>query len=124
MSVTPSETRHGRLWTWLDQRIGLADFEKLARKKQVPVHRHAFWYYLGVIATGWLPLTLTLPWVWPRWRERFAARDAKLLLPLIWVALVIVFFSFPKGKRDVYILPALPCASIREAVFTVSPQTS
>ena len=47
MSVAPPETRHGRLWTWLDQRIGLADFEKLARKKQVPAHRHAFWYYLG-----------------------------------------------------------------------------
>jgi len=42
-----SETRHGRLWTWLDQRIGLADLEKLARKKQVPVHRHGLWYYFG-----------------------------------------------------------------------------
>jgi cytochrome b6 len=38
---------HGRLWTWLDERIGLADFEKLARKKQVPVHRHGLWYYFG-----------------------------------------------------------------------------
>ena len=41
------EGRHGRLWTWLDQRVGLADFEELARKKQVPIHRHALWYYLG-----------------------------------------------------------------------------
>lgn len=39
--------RHGRLWTWLDQRVGLADLEALARKKQVPVHRHSFWYYFG-----------------------------------------------------------------------------
>src|SRR5262249_25616014 len=62
----------------------------------------------GVIVTGWLPLTLTLPWVWPRWRERIAERDARLLVPLIWVVMVIVFFSFPKGKRDVYIMPALP----------------
>lgn len=38
---------HGRLWTWLDERIGLADFEKLARKKQVPIHRHGLWYYFG-----------------------------------------------------------------------------
>ena len=42
-----SETRHGKLWTWLDQRIGLADLEKIARKKQVPVHRHGLWYYFG-----------------------------------------------------------------------------
>jgi cytochrome b6 len=38
---------HGRLWHWLDARVGLADLEKLAHKKEVPVHRHTFWYYLG-----------------------------------------------------------------------------
>jgi 4-amino-4-deoxy-L-arabinose transferase-like glycosyltransferase len=71
-------------------------------------HQHPFWYYLGVILTGWLPLTLVLPQVWPRWMERLRARDARLLLPLAWIVLVVVFFSFPRGKRDVYILPALP----------------
>jgi cytochrome b6 len=38
---------HGPLWHWLDQRVGLADLEKLAKKKQVPVHRHTIWYYFG-----------------------------------------------------------------------------
>ena len=47
MSATSPDSVHGKLWTWLDQRIGLADLEKLARKKQVPVHRHGVWYYLG-----------------------------------------------------------------------------
>jgi cytochrome b6 len=42
-----TETRRGKLWTWLDERIGLTDLEKLARKKQVPVHRHGLWYYFG-----------------------------------------------------------------------------
>ena len=37
----------GRLWTWMDERVGLADLEKLAHKKQVPVHRHRLWYYFG-----------------------------------------------------------------------------
>ena len=37
----------GRLWTWMDERVGLADLEKLAHKKQVPVHRHRVWYYFG-----------------------------------------------------------------------------
>ncbi len=41
------DKRHGRIWTWLDQRVGLVDLEKLARKKHVPVHRHTIWYYLG-----------------------------------------------------------------------------
>ena len=38
---------HGPLWRWFDERLGLADLEKLARKKQVPVHRHQVWYYFG-----------------------------------------------------------------------------
>lgn len=71
-------------------------------------HAQPAWYYLGVIATGWLPLTLTLFGVVPRWRERLRGRDARLLLPLVWILLVVVFFTFPRGKRDVYILPALP----------------
>ncbi len=39
--------QRGRLWAWLDERVGLAEMEKLAHKKQVPVHRHTIWYYLG-----------------------------------------------------------------------------
>jgi len=37
----------GRLWEWFDSRLGLAGFERLARKKEVPVHKHTIWYYLG-----------------------------------------------------------------------------
>lgn len=40
-------SKHGRLWLWLDERIGLEDIEKLAKKKEVPVHRHTIWYYFG-----------------------------------------------------------------------------
>jgi cytochrome b6 len=41
-------TRHrGALWTWLEERVGLSEVERLLRKKEVPVHRHAVWYYLG-----------------------------------------------------------------------------
>lgn len=39
--------RFDRLRVWLDERIGLKDLEKIARKKEVPVHRHTIWYYLG-----------------------------------------------------------------------------
>lgn len=45
--MTPEEPRRGRLWSWFDDRLGLAGFERLARKKEVPVHKHTFWYYLG-----------------------------------------------------------------------------
>jgi 4-amino-4-deoxy-L-arabinose transferase-like glycosyltransferase len=80
-------------------------------------HRQPAWYYLGVIATGWLPLTLALFGVVPRWRERLAARDARFLLPLAWIVLVVVFFTFPRGKRDVYIMPALPMFALSLSPF-------
>ena len=37
----------GRLMNWLEERVGLSDFVALGRKKQVPLHRHTIWYYLG-----------------------------------------------------------------------------
>ncbi|TLY50264.1 MAG: glycosyltransferase family 39 protein [Gammaproteobacteria bacterium] len=80
-------------------------------------HQHPFWYYVGVIATGWLPLLLALPWLLPRWRDALRARDARLLLPLVWIVLIVLFFSLPRGKRDVYILPALPLFALAAAPF-------
>jgi len=38
---------HGKLWRWVDERVGLAELEKLAKKKEVPVHRNTVWYYFG-----------------------------------------------------------------------------
>lgn len=32
---------------WLDERLGTDALAKLARKKEVPVHRHTVWYYFG-----------------------------------------------------------------------------
>lgn len=40
-------SRRARVMAWLDDRLDLAAFRKLAEKKEVPVHRHSFWYYLG-----------------------------------------------------------------------------
>lgn len=67
------------------------------------------WYFLvNVIPVFWLPLVLLLPWLVGRWRESWRGRDLRVVLPLAWVALVVLFFSLSPGKRGVYILPALP----------------
>jgi 4-amino-4-deoxy-L-arabinose transferase-like glycosyltransferase len=75
-------------------------------------HHQPPWYYLGVIAFAWLPLVLVLPWAVPRWWQALKQRDARVLLPLAWILLVVLFFTFPKGKRDVYIMPALPLLAL------------
>ena len=80
-------------------------------------HRQPAWYYLGVIASGWLPLWLVWFGTVPAWLRALKAHDARVLLPLAWAALVIVFFSLPAGKRDMYILPALPMVALACAPF-------
>ena len=73
-------------------------------------HIHGPLYFPGVILGDWLPFSLALPWAIPAWWRRIKRHDARVLLPLAWVLLVVMFFSFSPGKRDVYILPALPMA--------------
>jgi len=84
-------------------------FRQTARRySQSWDHHQPVWYHLGVMATMWIPPVLALPWAVPAWWRRLRRRDARYLLPLAWWALVLVFFSIPAGKRDVYIMPALP----------------
>ncbi|MCX7513237.1 ArnT family glycosyltransferase [Frateuria hangzhouensis] len=80
-------------------------------------HIHSPLYYIPIVLFSWLPLSLTYPGTLPRWWRALKAKDARLLLPVAWVALVLVFFSIPAGKRDVYILPALPMLALATAPF-------
>ncbi len=64
------------------------------------------------MATLWLPAVLLLPWLVPRWREALAQRDARVLLPLGFVLLYLLFFTLTRGKRDLYILSALPMLAL------------
>ena len=80
-------------------------------------HQQPPWYFLGVIAGFWLPFSLALPWLLPRWRDALRARDAKVWLPLGWALLVLLFFSASPGKRDMYILPMLPMVAVAAAPY-------
>jgi 4-amino-4-deoxy-L-arabinose transferase-like glycosyltransferase len=71
-------------------------------------HEKPFYYLLLVMLGLWQPVISLLPWLVSRWRERWRERDARILLLLGWVGLVLLFFSASAGKRGVYILPALP----------------
>src|SRR6185436_15357160 len=35
------------LTLWLDDRLGFGAIAQLARKKEIPIHRHSIWYYFG-----------------------------------------------------------------------------
>jgi hypothetical protein len=93
---------------------------------QQTVHRYAAawhhvepWYYfiLDVIPGLWLPFSLLLFWLVPRWATAWREKDARVWLPLAWVLLTLLFFSLSTGKRGIYIFPALPAVAIAAAPY-------
>src|SRR5262249_46189155 len=90
--------------------------QTVGRYTQAWHHRAPFWYFLiNVIPALWLPYTALLPWLIPGWRRLLRERDARVLLPLVWVVLVVLFFSLSTGKRGVYVLPGLPGLALAAA---------
>lgn len=77
-------------------------------------HHVKGWYYFiaEVIPPLWLPLSLLLFWLVPRFKAAFHERNARIWLPLFWVMLVVLFFSMSPGKRGIYVMPALPVLAL------------
>ncbi len=75
-------------------------------------HPQPFWYYLPVVTLQWLPLSLAYVGAVPRWSRDLRARDARVLLPLGWALMTVLFFSIPTGKREVYLMPVLPMVAL------------
>ena len=67
----------------------------------------AIWFYLPVMLADLFPWSLLIPFaMWWAIRERFQDRVARLAV--IWIAAIVVFFSFSGTKEDLYILPIVP----------------
>lgn len=75
-------------------------------------HIKPFGYLFVQALILWLPVTLFLPWLVAQWGQRLRAHDARTLLLLTWIVLVLLFFNFSAGKRGVYILPATPALAL------------
>lgn len=77
------------------------------------------WYYfiVNVIPALWFPLPLLLLALLKPTRGMIR-QHPEVLVMLVWVALVIGFFSFSPGKRGVYVLPALPMLALALAVIS------
>lgn len=83
------------------------------------------WHYFLTQAMPlvWFPLPfIALAMVKPL--VALLRRDVKLGVLLVWVALVVLFFSISKGKREVYIFPALPMLALVIAVLWNGARTS
>ena len=80
-------------------------------------HHEPVWYFLEVMALFWAPFSIAFAWLVVPWRAAWVSRDARVWLPLAWALLVIAFFSGSTGKRDMYILPALPAFALAAAPY-------
>ena len=94
-------------------------FKQTAGRYANPWHHiRPFWYFVvEVIPALWLPLSIALPWLVPRWWRAFRNRDLRILLLVGWAILALLFFSASPGKRGVYILIALPAVALASAPY-------
>jgi 4-amino-4-deoxy-L-arabinose transferase-like glycosyltransferase len=73
-------------------------------------HPEPFWYYVPVALLGWVPWTVfvVVAMVWAIRKFRTPDRDSFNTFLVIWIAVVVFFFSISQSKLPGYVLPALP----------------
>lgn len=80
-------------------------------------HAQPFWYFVPIVLFSWFPLSLAYFGAVPRWWRDLKLGEARVMLPLVCSLLLFVFFSIPSGKRDVYLMPALPMVALAMAPY-------
>jgi 4-amino-4-deoxy-L-arabinose transferase-like glycosyltransferase len=79
--------------------------QHLGRYLTASIHHHEpVYFYLPVLFVFMLPWSWLLPWALGR---RGAAAPADRRFLMIWAGVILIFFSFSRGKLAPYILPAL-----------------
>ena len=101
-------------WLWLAERRhpGFLQFffihEHFQRFATPIAHRAGpLYYFLAVFLAGFLP---GLPFFFSG-LSKGSLRDRETLFFLLWVAVVLVFFSFSQSKLSPYLFPAFPAAA-------------
>jgi hypothetical protein len=76
-------------------------------------HSHPFYYYGPTLLAGLLPWTpFVIAALIAVVRNTGARRDPRLLFPLVWFTVVLVFYSLADAKRSVYLLALYPPAAL------------
>ena len=77
-----------------------------------------FYFFIGLLAVGFLPWTPLLGWLWRRahWHTLDDARKDAWVLLTAWAAFTLVFFSCTRAKLPAYILPLFPALAVLVAM--------
>jgi 4-amino-4-deoxy-L-arabinose transferase-like glycosyltransferase len=87
------------------------------------------YYFLAVFFLGMLPWSVFLPFLFFRVAGRLrrtvtSAESGPLLLSLLWVVVIVAFFSLSQSKLPGYVLPAYPGAALLWGRFWHRRRTS
>lgn len=82
-------------------------------------HPEPFWYYIPVTLLGWAPWSMVAvaALVAALRQLRNPSADTLRSFLLIWMGLVVIFFSISQSKLPGYVLPAVPAGAILIATF-------
>src|SRR5438067_3832764 len=82
-------------------------------------HPEPFWYYAPVTLLGWVPWSIiaVVALVTAVRQLQKPASDALDSFLLIWIGVVVIFFSIAQSKLPGYVLPAIPAGAILAAQF-------
>ena len=76
-------------------------------------HVRPFYYYFYNFPAQFLPWTLFLPGAFAYGlSEKEAEKRKAFLFFFVWFVVIFLFFSMSKGKRELYVLPLYPAASV------------
>jgi 4-amino-4-deoxy-L-arabinose transferase-like glycosyltransferase len=82
-------------------------------------HPEPFWYYIPVTLLGWVPWSIiaiaAMIAALRNWRN--PVPDSLRSFLLIWIGVVVVFFSISQSKLPGYVLPAIPEGAILLTTF-------
>jgi 4-amino-4-deoxy-L-arabinose transferase-like glycosyltransferase len=82
-------------------------------------HPEPFWYYVPVTLIGWVPWAVFViaALVWAIGKSREQDDGALSVFLLVWIAVIVIFFSFSQSKLPGYVLPAIPAGTLLLANF-------
>lgn len=95
---------HGEYSVW-----GAIQKHVLSRALHGMHHKQPFWYYAQVLPVQLVPWTALVP---AAAVAAYRMRRPSDRFLLVWAAFVVLFFSIPVEKRDLYVLPAYPAFAL------------
>ncbi len=81
-------------------------------------HKRPIYYFFINFPINFMPWSLFIPGTAIyAFSRKGKEKRPHILLPAIWFAVIFIFFSITSGKRDIYVLPLYPAASLFTAWF-------